>query len=154
MKTVTFDPVAKCQQKSQVFYRNFSNLSSWHSVVLHKSPTFTVGPLSFKDFPRFQNLMVSFCLSIVTTSCAQVLRASPWKRPLLTQLRAMSGSSPAAQTLQLDGSSTVSYRVDAGAGSGPPCLLLPGALGTAMSDFAGQFGPEGINKGGRVRQIS
>ena len=33
---------------------------------------------------------------------------------------------------------------------GPPCLLLPGALGTAISDFSGQFGPEGINGKGKV----
>ena len=94
-------------------------------------------------------------VTILTTSCLQqVVGTSIRPAAVLLLRRAMSVSlppPPAAQSIQVD-NATLSYRVESSSeGSGPPCLLLPGALGTAVADFAGQFGPEGINKSGKVR---
>jgi len=61
---------------------------------------------------------------------------------------------PEGRVLKLNHGGVVSYRLEQSeAGSGPPCLLLPGALGTAISDFAGQFGPEGINSKGKLSAV-
>lgn len=95
-------------------------------------------------------------VTILTPSCLQqVVGKSSRPAAVLLLRRAMSVSSPspAAQSIQVD-DATLSYRVESSSeGSGPPCLLLPGALGTAVADFAGQFGPEGINKSGKISSL-
>lgn len=75
--------------------------------------------------------------------------------PRILKRAAMTGPvSPERRALKLKDGSVISYRLEESeAGSGPPCLLLPGALGTAISDFAGQFGPEGINSKGKLSAV-
>jgi len=83
-------------------------------------------------------------------------------RPLRTALQLTHKQSFLRRTMSTEMVSTkivdlsgirVSCQVEPGpaGASAPPCLMLPGALGTALSDFQGQFGKEaGLNKDGKI----